>query len=219
MKPLASSSGALDPVDIKVREIAALVQKGEKAEAEKVSLALLEAHPERPDVHNIMGVVYVQLRTRSKAVQHFEAAVKAEPKNPIYLNNLGRLYLDLDLIELALPPLERALSINPRLGETLWAIGEYYRDSGKAEKGLHYLDRALRVDPDNLMIKTSRAESLDSLGRLDEAKAAFEALLAIPRMKPLALLRLSHLGKPTTESPLFAEAQALLQSPDLSNMA
>jgi len=219
MKPLASSSAALDPVARKIREIAALVQKGEKAEAEKASLALLESHPKRPDVHNIVGVVYVQLGRSSKAVQHLESAVKAEPNNPIYLNNLGRLYLDLDLIELALPPLERALSINPRLGETLWAIGEYYRDSGKAARGLPYLDRALRVDPDNLMIKTSRAESLESLGRLDEAKAGFEALLTTPRMKPLALLRLSQLGRPTTESPLFAEAQGLLQSSGLGNPA
>src|SRR5262245_41615504 len=112
MKPLAHSSPALDPVAVKIREIGALIQKGQGSDAEAAGLRLLRAHPNRPDVNNILGVVYVQLKKRGRAVPYFEAAVKAEPRNPVYLNNLGRLYLDLDLLELALPPLTRALSIN-----------------------------------------------------------------------------------------------------------
>src|SRR5438552_1088816 len=181
MKPLASSRTALDPVAVKIREIGALIEKGEGAEAEKMGLALLNVHPRRHDLHNIMGVVCVQLRKRAKAVPHFETAVKAEPNNPVYLNNLGRLYLDLHLIELALPPLNRAVAIDPRLSETLWAIGEYYRDSGKAEKGLPYFDRALKIDPDNHLMRNSRGVSLEALGRSDEAKAVFESLLGVPK--------------------------------------
>jgi tetratricopeptide (TPR) repeat protein len=217
MRTLANSPAAADPVSAKIREIGDLIQKREPAEAERTALALLRAHPDRHDVHNILGVVYVQLKRRSKAVPHFEAAVKAQPQNPVYLNNLGRLYLDLDLIELALPPLTRALSINPRLGETLWAIGEYYRDLGKAEKGLPYLDKALKIEPDNVMVKSARGESLEALGRADEAKKVFDSLLKVPRLKPISLFRLSQIGKPKTDSPLFTEAQASLESPDYSD--
>src|SRR3954452_10964774 len=161
MKPL-SQSASLDPVARRVREIGALIEKREGLSAEQAALNLLKSHPNRPDVHNILGVAYVQLKRRGRAVPHFEAAVKAEPNNPVYLNNLGRLYLDLDLIELALPPLNRALAMNPRLSESLWAIGEYYRDVGKAELGLPYFERALRGDPENLLIKGSRGESLEA---------------------------------------------------------
>jgi tetratricopeptide (TPR) repeat protein len=216
MKPLAKPP-ALDPVAVKVREIGALIEKREGLSAEQAALNLLKAHPNRPDVHNILGVAYVQLRRRGKAVPHFEAAVKAEPNNPVYLNNLGRLYLDLDLIELALPPLNRALAINPKLSESLWAIGEYYRDVGKAEVGLPYFERALRVDRENLLIKGSRGESLEALGRVGEAKQAFEELLQDPRMKVMALFRLSELEQPTTDSPYFAEASRLIESAEISD--
>jgi tetratricopeptide (TPR) repeat protein len=217
MKPLARSSAGLDPVALKVREIGALIEKDEGAEAERMGLALLKLHPGRPDVHNIMGVVYIKLKRRSKAVPHFETAVKAEPNNPVYLNNLGRLYLDLDLLELALPPLYRALAINPKLSETLWAIGEYYRESGKAEKGLPFLDRGLRIRPDDYRIRDSRATSLETLGRADEAKAVFGSLLNVRSCAPRALYRLSQLAKLKTDSPLFAKTQDLLESPDLDD--
>jgi len=217
MKPLANRPATLDPVAVKVREIGALIEKDKGDEAEKIGLALLKLHPKRSDLHNIMGVVYVQAKKRARAVPHFETAVKAEPNNPVYLNNLGRLYLDLHLIELALPPLNRALAINPRLSETLWAIGEYYRDSGKAEKGLPYFDKALKIDPDNNLIRNSHAISLETLGRSEEAKVVFESLLAAPKFKPSALMRLSQIGKSRTDSPIFAEAQALLQSPGLGD--
>lgn len=211
MRAQANASAA-DPVAAQIREIGALIQKNNGAEAEAAGLALLKAYPNRHDVHNIMGVVYVHLNKRSKAVPHFEAAVKAQPNNAVYLNNLGRLYLDLDLIELALPPLERALAINPKLAETLWAIGEYYRDSGKAETGLPYLQRALKIDPSNHAILSALAESLEAIGKLDEAKAVFESLLQFPQSKPICVFRLSQIGKPTIDSPLFAEAQALIHS-------
>src|SRR5947199_10407998 len=217
MKPLARFPVAPDPVALKIREVGALIEKGEGAEAEKMGLALLKVHPKRHDVHNILGVAYLLLKRRSTALFHFETAVKADPNNPVYLNNLGRLYLDLHLIELALPPLNRALKIDPKLSETLWAIGEYYRDSGKAEKGLPYFDRALKIDPGNQMIRNSRGVSLETLGRPDEAKPVFEELVNVPGFKTTALLRLSQIGKPTTDSPRFAEAQALLQSPDIGD--
>src|SRR4029079_7721989 len=118
---------AVDPVAANLRDIGELVSKGQAFEAERLCAPLLKAYPDRHDINNLMGVIYVGLNKRSQAMQYFEAAVKAQPSNAVYLNNLGRLYLDLDLIELALPPLNRALSIKPRLSETLWAIGEYYR--------------------------------------------------------------------------------------------
>src|SRR3954447_24383036 len=218
MKPL-SQSASLDPVARRVREIGALIEKREGLSAEQAALNLLKSHPNRPDVHNILGVAYVQLKRRGRAVPHFEAAVKAEPNNPVYLNNLGRVYLELELIELALPPLNRALAFDPRLSETLWAIGEYYRDVGKAEMGLPYLDRGLKVDPSNLMIKEARAHSLEALGRVDEAKNVFEDILKDGRVKGVALARLAEIGNPTIESPYFVEASKMLQMPDLTDSA
>ncbi len=215
MTSLPNPSAAVDPVAASLRNIGELISKGQTFEAERICMPLLEAYPHRHDINNLMGVIYVGSGKRSKAVQYFEAAVKAQPSNAVYLNNLGRLYLDLDLIELALPPLNRALSINPRLSETLWAIGEYYRSAGKADKGLPYIEKALLIDPNNSAIKNSLANSLDALGRADDAKTAFEALMQSRRQRPLAVFRLSHIGRPTVDSKLFSEIQALMGAKDL----
>src|SRR5690349_2883501 len=96
-----------DPVLPRLREIGELLNRGEVDKAEAAGLNLLQAYPRRPDVHNILGVVYLRNK-RHRAAPHFEFACKAEPQNVVYLNNLGRYYLDQKLVELAYPFLHNA---------------------------------------------------------------------------------------------------------------
>src|SRR5262245_47904990 len=163
-----------DPVAPEIKRIGSLVERGDLDAAETEALRLLKAHPGRPDVHNILGVIYVrQEKRKSRAVTHFEFAVKADPENAHYLNNLGRIYVDLRLVELALPFLHKALAINPNLAAALLAIGKYYNEVGKAELALPYLERLQKIVPQEDGVKLELADSLDALGRKDQAKRLF----------------------------------------------
>jgi tetratricopeptide (TPR) repeat protein len=206
-----------DPVPAKLREIGSLVHSKDLAGAEAEALKLLQAYPKRPDVHNILGVVYIQNKKSRLAVPHLEFATKAEPQNSVYLNNLGRLYLELRAIELALPFLHNALAINPKLTTTLISIGEYYTSVGKAALGLPYLERALRNEPNNKKAKWQLALSLDALGRQDEANSLYQELRFEGIFAVDGIYYLSRNNKRELNAPLQAEAEELLKSDQLTN--
>lgn len=209
--PAASIFSKPDRVIETIKRIGALVQQRDLPKAEAAALELLRDNPNRPDVHNILGIIYKQQNKRGLALQHLEFAAKAEPQNPIYLNNVGRFYLDAKMIELALPFLHNALLINPRQVETLLAIGEYHRDVGKAAVALPYLERARALSPGDERVKMGIAESLDVLGRQDEANVLFEELRGGIKFAVMALYRLAMNRPGDMHGPLIAEAEQRLQ--------
>lgn len=199
--------GKPDRVLEAIKQIAVLVKEPDLAKAEAEAVALLRDHPKRPDVHNILGVIYKQQNKRGPALQHLEFAARAEPQNPIYLNNVGRLYLDAHAIELALPFLHNALLINPKQTETLLAIGEYYRNVGKAALALPYLERARALSPDDDRVKIGLAESLDVLGRQDESNVLYEELRQKSNYVSTSLYRLAMNLPSERNGPVAAEAE------------
>ncbi len=199
----------------RVRQIGSLIQGGEMDKAETAALELLNSHPKRPEVHTILGMIYLQQLKRSRALPYLEFAAKAEPRNPAYLNNLGRLYLDLRAIELALPFLHNALTIDPKLTPTLISIGEYYLSVGKAALGLPYLERALRNEPKNAKAKWHLGEALDALGKSDEANRHYQELHQDGKMLADSLYAMSRNNQPGQNAPLMAEAERLLGEDNL----
>jgi tetratricopeptide (TPR) repeat protein len=206
-----------DPVPSRVREIGALIQGGEVDKAESAALQLLNSHPRHPEVHNILGLLYIQQGKRNRAIPYLEFATKAEPQNWVYLNNLGRLYLDLRAIELALPFLHNALAINPNLTPTLISIGEYYLSVGKADLSVPYLERALHNDPKSKKARWHLAEGLDALGRKDEANNHYQQLRQEGQMLVDCLYAMSRNNQPAQNMALMAEAERLLHQDNLSD--
>ena len=209
--PAASLFRKPDPVVEAIKRIGALVHQQDLAKAEASAQELLRGNPRRPDVHNLLGIIYKQQNKRGLALKHLEFASKAEPQNPIYLNNVGRFYLDAKAIELALPFLHNALLINPKQTETLLALGEYYREVGKAALALPYLERARALSPEDERVKLGIAESLDIVGRQDEANVLFEELRRGAVYPVMAIYRLAMNRPADQHGPLIAEAEQRLQ--------
>jgi tetratricopeptide (TPR) repeat protein len=205
-----------DPVTAEIRRIGALIEGKKLAEAEAEALKLLKAHSKRPDVHNILAVAYIQQEKLKLAVPHLESAVRAEPNNTHYLNNLGRLYLDLTLVELALPFLNKALAIDPKLTSALLAIGKYYTKVGKAELALPYFERLHEIVPRDNMVKMELAESLDVLGRNEEADKFYREFSRTPYQVE-SLYYYSRHDPPEGTAALIAEIEDLLQLDTLTD--
>jgi Tfp pilus assembly protein PilF len=206
-----------DPVAIEIRRVGGLIEGNDLAEAEAQALRLLKAHPQRADVHNILGVAYTLQKKEKQAVPHFEFAVRAEPGNSHFLNNLGRLYVDLEFIELALPFLHKALAINPKLASALLAIGKYYNRIGKAQLALPYFERLRQVVPQNDDAKYELAESLDTLGRREEANQLYRELQATESYAVSAVYYFSRSGPPSGNIAVLAEIEKLLSRETLSD--
>jgi tetratricopeptide (TPR) repeat protein len=200
-----------DPTIVKLREILAIMDRGDLVAAEAAARNIQESQPQHADVNNVLGIVLVSRKNPAAASRYFEFAVKKEPQNAIYLNNLGCAYLDLGLIELAHAPLSKALSINPKLTKTLWLLGEFYRFAGKPELALPYHEKACRNEPQNADYKWALGKTLEMMGRSDEARTIFLALSRHPEIGNQALYRLAVNDRHELSSPLLAEIEGRLK--------
>lgn len=205
-----------DPVAAQIRRVGSLIERDDYTAAEAEALKLLKACPNRPDVHNILGVAYIQLGKKTRAVPHLEFAVKAEPQNSHYLNNLGRLYLDLHLVELALPFLHNALTITPNLTSALLAIGKYYVEVGKAELALPYFERLTKLMQQDDSVKLKLAESLDAFGRSEEANKLHREVHKSGSDPTPSLYYFSRNDPPEGRAALIAEIEELLPRENLT---
>ncbi len=194
-----------------------LMELGRADEAEAAARNLQRQFPDRGDVNEALALVLVNLGKRGHALSFAEAAVKAEPRNAGYLINLGRLYLDFELIEEALPRLETAFRINPSLYQPPWAMGEFYHTTGNGQRAISYLKQAAAVapSPDKGEIEKLLADSLSSLGRIDEAERCYRALSEDERHRRFALVQIANMRKHKTDSPIFETLQNELRGDGL----
>jgi tetratricopeptide (TPR) repeat protein len=204
-----------DPITNEIRRIGSLLERRDLAAAEAQTLKLLKTHPTRPDVHNIMGVIYIRQGKKSIAIPHLEFAVKAEPENIHYLSNLGRLYVESGFIEFALRFLQKALAIDPNFSFALSAIGKYYNQVGKAELALPYLERLSKIAPQDYKVKFELAESFAALGRI-EAGELYRELRKAKSHLASALYYFSRNGPLEDNPALVGEIEALQSSDTLT---
>ena len=203
----------LNPRQPGVEEVIAglprLMQMGREAEAEATARALQRQFPARGDVNQALALVLINIGKPGDALPFAQAAVKAEPRNAGYLINLGRLYLGYELIEEALPLLEKAFRIEPSQYQAPWALGEFFHKTGNGLKAIRYLKQAIAAAPpgDKGDIEKLLADSLSSLGEIDEAERLYQALSADERHGRFALVQIANLRKHKTDSSIFETLQ------------
>jgi tetratricopeptide (TPR) repeat protein len=74
--------------------------------------------------------------------------------------------------------LAEALRLNPGFTEYHDFLADIRREQGRFDEGLAAAERGLALDPNHVNCLFNRAMLLEKLGRLDEAREAFEATLA-----------------------------------------
>ena len=204
-------------IEEEINSLPRLMDMGRGAEAEAAARSLHRRFPARGDVNEALALVLVSLGKRGHALSFAEAAVKAEPRNAGYLINLGRLYLDFELIEEALPRLEKAFRINPSLYQAPWAMGQFFHATGNGQRAIKYLKQAavVALGPDKDEIEKLLADSLSSLGRIDEAEHCYRVLSEDERHRRFALVQIANLRKHKTDSPIFQTLQNELGAENL----
>ncbi len=85
--------------------------------------------------------------------------------------------------------LDRLLLLSPKDVTSLAYLSGFFRSQGMVEEMAAVTERWMKAEPDRLEAKLRHGEALVRLGRAQEARAAFEAVL---RLHPVHLL--AHLG-------------------------
>lgn len=123
-------------------------QAGRLQEAEALYRQILQAQPNHPGAHHLLGMIAYQVGKHDIAVEYVKRAIALNPAVAEFHNNLGTVYLDTDRIEAARPHLATALQLQPDYVEARYNMGNLLRNEGKFEEAVAQYRQALKLKPD-----------------------------------------------------------------------
>jgi tetratricopeptide (TPR) repeat protein len=159
----------------------ALLNLDRLEEAEASFLDALELDPEW--VAPRMGLALVALRRDEpfKIVHHLERAIEADPEYPEAYVELGRYYGSMAEPALAKATFERWTARHPEDADMLINAGLTAFDAADYAQAVEFFEKAMEVASEGDQksgARTFRANTLDMLGRYEEAVEAYEEVIA-----------------------------------------
>jgi tetratricopeptide (TPR) repeat protein len=152
------------------------------AAAEAIAIKALSVAPNHAFAHAILGNVYIWTNRAAQGIVELEHALVLNPNLARAHGFIGLAKIHIGLPEEAEAHVQRALRLSPRdaiVYTWLTIAGEARQHLGKHEEAIAWLNRsidAVRIWPISHLYL---AASLAQLGRLEEARAAVHAGLAL----------------------------------------
>jgi protein O-GlcNAc transferase len=153
--------------------------QGRLAEAEAISVAILDAVPDQFDALHLLGVLRGRQGRLVEALELLDRATECNGASAQAWSNRGHVLQLQGRHADAIASCERALALAPDAVEALNNHANALLALGRCEEALAGFDRALAIDPRFAQGHNNRGLALHRLGRPDEALASFAAALAI----------------------------------------
>jgi len=138
---------------------------------------------EHDNIYALIGLGYLcyELHDFPHALSHWSQAytLEATHGDVKLLTNLGNCHRKLKSFAAAVVYFERALVLEADNFFALFGLADCYRGTRELDQSLHYWERILVRDPANKIVLTRAGDALRQLGRLQEARANYEAALKI----------------------------------------
>jgi protein O-mannosyl-transferase len=158
----------------------------------------VEAAPDQPMTHYVLGHKYINQQDSEKAIGAFEAYVQLKPNNLIVVNNLAAAHLVTFQNQAAVNPaaadrahLDRAAALcekglgvdnrQPTLWDTLGTVYTFDTSLRNYDRAIGCFSRALQLQPDNGMVNFHMGATLAKQGN-DEG--AFRYLETARQLQP-----------------------------------
>jgi len=135
--------------------------------------------PDFADAHANLGAVYRAEERNDEAAACFKRALDLEPGNGLAANNLGLVRMSQGAYLEAIGLLSQARALMPGQPDIVINLSIAYMRYGDFAQALAMLDMLAEAAPKDKRGHFGRGAALLGLGRLDEARAAFDRALAI----------------------------------------
>jgi tetratricopeptide (TPR) repeat protein len=151
-----------DDLDLQYALASAYERSGDKANAEKAFLDILQGHPDHAPTLNYLGYMWAEDgRNLDRAAEMLNKAVTQEPRNGAYVDSLGWVYFRLGQLDLAEKYLNDAVHLLPRDATVQQHLGDVLARRGDYQRALRVYRAALTLDPeakDEAKLKSKIAE-------------------------------------------------------------
>jgi adenylate cyclase len=154
---------------------------GTKATALRLAEHAADLSSDDPLVLTVLGTAHTIVRNLGTARILLERAVSIDANSAWAWSRLGWLEAYGDNYEAALAQFNKALRLSPldpMNFNTYVGMASAYQGAGQYDRAVDYYRRALQERPHAVWIYRSLASSLVGAGRMEEAKTAFDRLMA-----------------------------------------
>jgi tetratricopeptide (TPR) repeat protein len=151
----------------------------------------LKLDPSNINVHNSLGVCFGLSGDYEKAKREFNTVIKLDSTEVMSWYNLGFTHMLEGNRQQALDLFLKADAINPDVFEIAFQTGRLLMELSQPEKGKKFLERAARLEPQSAAVFRYLGECYASIGRKDDAIAAYKKAI---KQNPSDAASLSALG-------------------------
>jgi tetratricopeptide (TPR) repeat protein len=186
-------------------------------EAEQCLTLGLARLPSSPNLLNDLGIVKMKLGAREEALSLFSRALDVDPMHGDALGNISIVLTQLRQFDRAQPLLERLVALQPFSGSAHAKAANNSLAIGNVEAGLRFARKAVRYAPQLREARLSLASALETVGRFQQAKHQYLAMLRLRPRQPVALAKLLSLRKTSFDERHLRAAEALLDDASTRN--
>ena len=165
---------------------------GRLAEAERLYGRILKAAPMHSGALYRLGIIALQKKQYSDAVDLIGRAIAGNPDDAEALNNLGYALLELGRLDDAMASFQEALAVRPDYAEAHNNLGIVLHQQGRQDEARASYRQALAVRPDFVEAHDNLGKALKEQGRLDDAIASYREALRIQPDHAKARLNLGN---------------------------
>lgn len=166
-------------------------RQGKLTEAQEAISRTMTINPDRPDVHDLEGLIAVERQDRQGGERTFREAIRLRPNLPEPHNNLANLLITERRFPEAEFHFRRAIALKPDYGDAHHGLGLLMILQRKDAEARRELLEAARVAPGDASIHTDLADLLTAEGRLADATSEYRRALVLNPSKADANLGLA----------------------------
>ena len=183
LAPARPGEAAPDPKDkIALLELVQKAQRlesqGNYAEAERAHLEILKEIPDSPEAYVNLALAQARQNAFDRAVASLALGIERLPDSETLLVRLGHTYLVSGKPGEALAAMDKVLALNPRNVDALTVRAGILDAAGRKDEARQGYARALEIEPESRFLRMSLASNLGTAGKLEEAAAVYEGLIA-----------------------------------------
>jgi tetratricopeptide (TPR) repeat protein len=204
-----------NPEDSQARKLLGLdlFMLGDAAGAQAELERAVELLPKDEEARYYLGRVYFSRQNLPAALSTYQKLLEFAPSSVRAHNQLGQTYEWLNQFELAEKAYEEAIRIDRESAKrSEWPyfnLGVLHLKAGTAERSLPFLQQALQIQPKFPQAQVQLGVALAALGKQQEAKAEFEAVVSAEPDNADAHYQLSRLYRKLGD-PVKAKEHGLL---------
>lgn len=169
--------------------------EGDARGAHALCLNVLQANPASAGAFYLLGILTAQHANHAKAIELFDRALAIQPGHAAAMAQKARSQMARFERDRSVETAENAARLNPEDPLTLDTLGVVFSRAGLHERAVPFYEAACRAAPDRANYHYNLGAALQFVGRMDEARTAYEACLALTPNDTRALSAIAQITR------------------------